>query len=136
MLVMKKNNNNRRQTYLGLETQLQLRLESRLLLKWWWSCLGASPWWWCCRCCRCCCGGGVVIVVVHLWQIPIKDYIYNLISQQQKHSVGIVVYIVTILLYARFRVQSPDNVFLKTIINIIIIQMIMSSHPCSVPTDS
>src|SRR5271168_841129 len=68
-----------------------------------------------------------MIVVVHLWQIPIKDYIYNLITQQQKHSVGIVVYIVTILLYPRFLVQSPDNVFLKTIINIIIIQMIMSS---------
>src|ERR1700678_2928105 len=115
--------------------QLQLRLKSRLLLKRWWLCLGVSPW---CCCCCCCCGGGggVVIVVVHLWQIPIKDYIYNLISRQQKHSVGIVVYIVTILLYARFRVQSPDNVFLKTIINIIIIQMIMSSHPCSVPTDS
>src|SRR6202522_1133072 len=136
MLVMKIKIKNRRQTSRGLETELQRRLESRLLLKWWWSCLGASPRWWCCRCCRCCCCCGVVIVVVHLWQIPIKDYIYNLISQQQKHSVGIVVYIVTILLSARFRVQSPDNVFLKTIINIIIIQMIMSSHPCSVPTDS
>src|ERR1700678_1575449 len=115
--------------------QLQLRLKSRLLLKWWWLCLGVSPW--CCCCCCCCCGGGgVVIVVVHLWQIPIKDYIYNVISQHQKHSVGIVVYIVTILLYARVRVQSLDNVFLKAIINLIIIQMIMSSNPCSVPTDS
>ena len=78
-----------------------------------------------------------MIVVVHLWQIPIKDYIYNVISHHQKHSVGVVVYIVTMLLSTRCRVQSLDNVFLKVyVINIIIIQMIMSSNPYLVPTDS
>ena len=75
-------------------------------------------------------------MVVHLWQIPIKDYIYNVISHHQKHSVGVVVYIVTMLLSTRCRVQSLDSVFLKSIINIIIIQMIMSSNPYLVPTDS
>src|ERR1700678_3444777 len=69
-------------------------------------------------------------------QIPIKDYIYNVISDHQKHSVGVVVYIVTMLLSTRCRVQSPDNVSLKSIINIIIIQMIMSSNPYLVSTDS
>src|ERR1700678_1432241 len=59
----KKTQKKREEIYLGLE--MQLRLESHLLLKWWWSCLGAWWWWWwfCCRCRHrcggCCCGGKV-----------------------------------------------------------------------------
>src|ERR1700678_1551884 len=49
MLVSLHNNNKktkkkREEIYLGRETQL--RLESRLLLKWWWSRLGTWWWWW------------------------------------------------------------------------------------------